>query len=52
MGKTVEVAEFKTRFFRILDEVDRTGESVTVTKQGRPIAEMRPVIRTHPGGAS
>ena len=52
MSRTIEIAEFKARFSRILDEVGRTGESVTVTKQGRPIAEMRPIIRIPPGGAS
>lgn len=41
MGKTYGVAEFKARCLQIIDEVDRNGESVTITKRGRPVAELR-----------
>jgi prevent-host-death family protein len=40
MGKMIGAAEFKTHCLRILDEVQRTGESVTVTKRGKPVAEI------------
>lgn len=43
MGKMIGAAEFKARCLRILDEVQRSGESVTVTKRGRPVAEVKPV---------
>lgn len=43
MGKMVGAAEFKAHCLRILDEVERTGESVTITKRGRPVGELRPV---------
>jgi prevent-host-death family protein len=42
-GKTIGAAEFKAHCLRILDEVDRSRQSVTVTKRGRPVAEVRPV---------
>jgi prevent-host-death family protein len=45
MGKTIGAAEFKAHCLRILDEVDRSRESVTVTKRGRPVAEVRPVAK-------
>lgn len=45
MGKMIGAAEFKTHCLRILGEVERTGESVTVTKRGRPVAEVKPVVR-------
>jgi prevent-host-death family protein len=45
MGKTIGAAEFKAHCLRILDEVDRTRESVTVTKRGRPVAEVSPVAK-------
>lgn len=45
MGKMIGAAEFKAHCLRILDEVERSGESVTVTKRGRPVAEVKPVIR-------
>ena len=45
MGKTIGAAEFKTHCLRILDEVERTGEPVTVTKRGRPFAEVKPIAK-------
>ena len=47
-SKTIGATEFKANCLRIFDEVDRTRESVTITKRGRPIAEVRPV--TNPKG--
>lgn len=43
MSRKIGAAEFKAHCLRILDEVERTGESVTVTKRGRPVAEITPV---------
>jgi prevent-host-death family protein len=43
MGKLIGAAEFKANCLRILDEVERSGEPVTVTKRGRPVAELKPV---------
>ena len=42
MGKMIGAAEFKAHCLRILDEVQRTGEPVTITKRGRPVAEIKP----------
>ena len=43
MDKRIGAAEFKAHCLRILDEVERSGEAVTVTKRGRPIAEVKPI---------
>lgn len=43
MGRMIGAAEFKTHCLRILDEVERTGEPVTITKRGRPVVEVKPV---------
>ena len=43
MGKVIGAAEFKAHCLRILDEVERTRESVTITKRGKPVAEVKPV---------
>ena len=43
MGKRIGAAAFKANCLRILDEVERSGEAVTVTKRGRPVAEVKPV---------
>lgn len=43
MNKRIGAAAFKANCLRILDEVDRSGEPVTVTRRGRPVAEVKPV---------
>jgi prevent-host-death family protein len=42
MGKQIGAAEFKAHCLRLLDEVERTGEPITITKRGRPVGELRP----------
>ena len=42
MAKMIGAAEFKAKCLRILDEVERTGESVTITKRGRVVGELHP----------
>ncbi|MDQ8756067.1 type II toxin-antitoxin system Phd/YefM family antitoxin [Sphingosinicella sp. LHD-64] len=42
MGKMIGAAEFKAHCLRILDEVERTGEPVTITKRGKPVGVLRP----------
>ena len=43
MGRRIGAAAFRENCLRILDEVERRGISVTVTKRGRPVAEIKPV---------
>jgi prevent-host-death family protein len=43
MKKTLAVTDFKARCLSILDEVARTGESVTVYRRGKPLARVLPV---------
>jgi prevent-host-death family protein len=43
MSKRIGAAAFKANCLRILDEVERSGEPIIVTKRGRPVAEIRPV---------
>lgn len=44
MKKNVfSVSEFKAKSLGILERVSRTGESVLVTKRGKPIAQVVPV---------
>lgn len=45
MGKMIGAAEFKAHCLRILDEIERTGEPVTVTKRGRPFAQVNPIAK-------
>lgn len=41
MGKMVGAAEFKARCLRIMEEASRTGETVVITKRGKPFMEMK-----------
>jgi antitoxin (DNA-binding transcriptional repressor) of toxin-antitoxin stability system len=36
-------AEFKAQCLKIFDEIEQSGETVTITKRGRPVAEVRPI---------
>jgi len=40
---SVAAGEFKAKCLQILDEVQRTGQPVTVTKRGKPVARVVPV---------
>jgi prevent-host-death family protein len=39
---TFQASEFKAKCLALMDRVARTGESITITKNGKPIAELRP----------
>lgn len=39
---TIEASEFKARCLSLMDEVASTGEPILITKDGRPVAELRP----------
>ena len=40
--RCLEGSELQARCLAILDEVARTGEPVTILKQGRPVARLLP----------
>lgn len=39
---TIRASEFKAKCLALMDQVARTGETIVVTKNGRPVAELRP----------
>jgi prevent-host-death family protein len=39
----ISAAEFKATCLDLMDEVDRTGSAIVVTKRGRPVAQLAPV---------
>jgi len=39
----IAAGTFKQTCLRVLDEVAETGETVIVTKRGRPVAQLTPV---------
>jgi prevent-host-death family protein len=47
---TIQASEFKAKCLALMDHVARTGETILVTKNGKPIAELRGDI-VSPSGA-
>lgn len=45
--QTIRASEFKAKCLALMDEVARTGRPLLVTKNGKPVAELRP--HTVPG---
>lgn len=39
---TIQASEFKAKCLALMDEVARTGKPILITKNGRPVAELRP----------
>jgi prevent-host-death family protein len=42
MTKTFKAGEFKAKCLKLMDEVAATGEPVTITKNGKPVAQLVP----------
>jgi prevent-host-death family protein len=38
--RRIRASEFKAKCLALINEVERTGESVVITKNGKPIAEL------------
>ncbi|MFO7876168.1 MAG: type II toxin-antitoxin system Phd/YefM family antitoxin [Desulfovermiculus sp.] len=39
---TIQVSEFKAKCLALVENVARTGETLVVTKNGKPVAELKP----------
>ena len=42
MSRNIKASEFKAKCLALMDEVARTGTSVVITKNGKPVAELVP----------
>ncbi len=42
MSRIIKASEFKAKCLAVLDEVERTRQSVVITKRGKPVAELVP----------
>lgn len=38
--KTINATEFKAKCLQLLDEVQRTGEDLVISKRGKPVARV------------
>lgn len=41
--RTIPAGRFKAQCLRLLDEVAETGETIVVTKRGKPVAKVEPI---------
>jgi prevent-host-death family protein len=48
MAQTVKASEFKAKCLALMDEVARTGKTVVITKNGKPVAELGPHQASRP----
>lgn len=46
--KKLLISEFKAKCIAILREAQRTGEPVLITRRGRPIARIEPIVEGSP----
>ena len=42
--RTLKASEFKVKCLQLMDEVAESGEPLVVTKNGRPVAQLGPVV--------
>ena len=40
--KHVKASEFKAKCLKLMDEVAETGDTIVITKHGKPVAELVP----------
>lgn len=45
MAGTMSAAEFKAKCLDVMEQVAATGEPVTVTKRGKAIVQVAPIVR-------
>jgi len=44
-ARTIKASEFKAKCLALMDEVRDTGDTITITKNGEPVAELRAAKR-------
>jgi prevent-host-death family protein len=42
VSRIIKASEFKAKCLALLDEVERTGDKLVITKKGKPVAEVIP----------
>jgi prevent-host-death family protein len=42
--KTIKASEFKAKCLQIMNEVTESGTVIVITKNGRPVAQLAPVV--------
>jgi prevent-host-death family protein len=42
MSRVIKVSEFKAKCLALINEVERTGDRLVITKKGKPVADVIP----------
>jgi prevent-host-death family protein len=42
--RTISATEFKSKCLTLMDEVAKSGDPIVITKRGRPVAQLGPVV--------
>lgn len=45
---TIKASEFKAKCLRLMDEVATSGVPLVITKNGRPVAQLGPIVSRPP----
>ena len=40
--QTIKASEFKAKCLQFMDEVNKTGEEIVITKHGKPVSILKP----------
>ena len=48
MPRVIKASEFRAKCLALIDEVERTGEVIVITKRGKPVAELVPHRKSRP----
>lgn len=46
--RTIPATQFKARCLALLDELSSTGDQLVITKRGKPVARVVPVVDIEP----
>lgn len=41
---TIKASEFKAKCLQLMNEVEESGDTIVITKNGRPVAQLSPFI--------
>ncbi|MEA2107910.1 MAG: type II toxin-antitoxin system Phd/YefM family antitoxin [Pseudomonadota bacterium] len=41
----MKASEFKAKCLHVMDEINQTGETITITKNGKPVSVLKPYRR-------
>lgn len=42
-ARTIKASEFKAKCLRLMDELNESGDTLTITKNGKPVAQVMPM---------